>query len=155
MAPERFSTNSFSLGGPEMTAWPKDELYKIAAADDLHISPFREDGKTYGTPTWIWSVAVDDALYVRAYNGHNSRWYQAALRQKAGRITAAGTTKEVTFEPVGGSVNGPVNDRIDEAYRAKYKGSPYLKPMIGSRARSATIKVMPREIRHNLPDEKK
>ena len=36
-----------------------------ALADDLHISPFREDGVTYGTPTWIWSVAVDDALYVR------------------------------------------------------------------------------------------
>jgi hypothetical protein len=24
---------------------------------------------TYGTPIWIWSVAVDDALYVRGYNG--------------------------------------------------------------------------------------
>jgi NADP-dependent 3-hydroxy acid dehydrogenase YdfG len=34
-----------------------------------------------GTPTWIWSVAVDDALYVRGYNGQNSRWYQAAVRQ--------------------------------------------------------------------------
>ena len=48
-----------------MTTWSKDELRKIAEADDLHISPFREDGMTYGTPTWIWSVAVDDALYVR------------------------------------------------------------------------------------------
>jgi hypothetical protein len=36
-----------------------DELRKIAEADDLHISPFREDGKTYGMPTWIWSVAVE------------------------------------------------------------------------------------------------
>src|SRR5207244_12373009 len=79
-----------------MTAWPKDELRKIAEADDLHISPFREHGLTYGTPTWIWSVAVDDALYVRAYNGHNSRWYQAAVRQKLGRIMAAGMAKEVT-----------------------------------------------------------
>jgi hypothetical protein len=50
-----------------MTTWSKDELHKIADADDLHISPLREDGLTYGTPTWIWSVAVDDALYVRAY----------------------------------------------------------------------------------------
>ena len=49
--------------------WPKDELRRIAETDDLQISPFREDGATYGTPTWIWSVAVDDALYVRAYNG--------------------------------------------------------------------------------------
>ena len=84
-----------------MATWSKDELRKIAEADDLHISPFREDGVTYGTPTWIWSVAVDDALYVRGYNGQNSRWYQAAVQQKAGRIIAAGMTKEVTFEPVG------------------------------------------------------
>ena len=66
---------------------------------------------------------------------------QAAERQKAGRIIAAGMTKEVTFEPV----DGPINDRIDDAYRAKYRGSPYLNSMIGARARSATVKVMPRE----------
>jgi len=55
---------------------------------------------------------VDDALYVRAYNGQRSRWYEAAIRQKAGRITA-GVTKEVTFE----SINGPINEPIDDAYR--------------------------------------
>jgi hypothetical protein len=124
-----------------MTIWPKDELRRIAEADDLHIAPFREDGMTYGTPSWIWSVAVDDGLYVRGYNGPHSRWYQAAVRQRAGRIIAAGMTKEVAFQPV----EGPINDRIDDAYRAKYHGSPYLSPMIGARARSATIKVMPRE----------
>jgi len=124
-----------------MSTWSKDELRKIAEADDLHISPFREDGKTYGTPTWIWSVVVDGALYVRAYNGQNSRWYQAAMRRKAGRITAAGMTKDVSFEPL----DGPINDLIDDAYRAKYKGSPYLSPMIGAGPRAATVKVMPRE----------
>jgi hypothetical protein len=124
-----------------MAAWSKDELRKITEADDLHIAPFRDDGVTYGTPTWIWSVVVDDDLYVRGYNGQNSRWYQAALRQKAGRIIAAGMTKEVDFEPV----DGPINDRIDTAYRAKYSGSPYLKPMIGAQARSATARVMPPE----------
>lgn len=123
-----------------MTAWLKDELSKIAEADDLHVSPFREDGVTYGTPTWIWSVVVDEALYVRGYHGRNSRWYQAAVRQRAGRILAAGLRKEVTFAPV----SGAINDRIDEAYRAKYKGSPYLKPMIGERARDATVKLLPR-----------
>jgi hypothetical protein len=125
-----------------MTKWRKDELHKIAAADDLHISPYRDDGATYGTSTWIWSVAVGDDLYVRAYNGRSSRWYQAALRQKAGRIIAAGMTKEVSFEPA----DGPINDRIDDAYRAKYQGSPYLGAMIGARARAATIKVVPQQI---------
>jgi hypothetical protein len=124
-----------------MTTWSKDELLRITEADDLHLSPFREDGKTYGTPTWIWSVAVEDALYVRAYNGQKSRWYQAAVRQKAGRITGAGMTKEVAFE----SVEGKINDRIDDAYRAKYRGSPYLSPMLGARARAATVKIVPRK----------
>ena len=124
-----------------MTNWLEDELRKIAGADDLHIAPLREDGKTHGTPTWIWSVVVDDALYVRAYNGQNSRWYQAVLRQKAGRITAAGMTKQGTFEPV----EGKINDRIDDAYHAKYSSSPYLAPMIGDRARAATVRISPRE----------
>jgi hypothetical protein len=125
-----------------MGTWLKNELRKIADADDLHIAPFREDGVTYGTPTWIWSVAVGDALYVRGYNGTKSRWYQAALRQKAGRIIAAGMTKEVGFEPV----EGAINKSIDDAYRSKYGESPYLKPMIGAQARAATVKVMPRDM---------
>jgi hypothetical protein len=124
-----------------MGTWSKDQLRRIAEADDLHISPFREDGVTYGTSTWIWSVAVDDDLYLRAYYGHNSRWYQAAVRDKAGRITAAGMTTEVTLEPV----NGPINDSIDEAYHAKYHGSPYLSSMISDRAQSATVEIAPRE----------
>jgi len=124
-----------------MNTWLKDELQKIAEADDLHISPFRADGVTYGTPTWIWSVAVDDALYVRAYNGTDSSWFQAALRQKAGRIIAAGMTKEVTFE----SITGQINDLIDEAYRQKYHDNAYLNSMINTRARAATVKVMPRK----------
>ena len=122
-----------------MAEWNNDELTKIAGADDLHISPFREDGVTYGTPTWIWSVVVGGDLYVRAYNGQKSRWYQAAMKQKRGKISVAGITKDVEFASVDGGING----QIDDAYRAKYKGSPYLDPMIGARARSATVKIKP------------
>jgi hypothetical protein len=123
-----------------MSGWNQEELDKVAKADDLHIAPYREDGKTYGTPTWIWSVAVGDALYVRGYNGQESRWYQAAIRQKAGRIIAAGMTMTVAFEPLD---DDGVNEQIDEAYRAKYRGSAYLNPMIGKRARSATVRIVP------------
>lgn len=119
--------------------WEQDEIELIAATDDLHIAPLREDGVTYGTPTWIWSVVVNGALYVRAYHGQRSRWYQAALRQKAGQIRAAGLTKRVLFEPI----DGPINDRIDAAYRAKYASSSYLASMLSAGARSATVKVSP------------
>jgi hypothetical protein len=123
-----------------MTAWTTNELRDIAEADDLHIAPLRDDGVTHGTPTWIWSIAVDGDLYVRAYNGQASRWHKAALHQKAGQITAAGSTRDVLFTPV----DGPINDRIDDAYRAKYAKSRYLKLMIGPRARAATVRITPR-----------
>ena len=122
-------------------AWSKKELDKIAETDDLHIAPFRDDGVTYGTPTWIWSVVLDGSLYVRPYNGPASRWYQAALRQKAGRITAAGMKKEVAFE----QVDAAVNDRIDAAYRAKYGRRPYLRAMLAAGPRSTTVRVLPRD----------
>ena len=124
-----------------MNSWSPADLAKFQPADDLHISPFRSDGKTTGTPTWIWSVIVDDGLYVRAYNGKSSRWYQSALAQQAGRIRIADMTLEVTFQPIS---DPALNDRIDEAYRAKYSGSPYLAPMIGARTRAATVQITPR-----------
>ncbi|RDZ34009.1 MULTISPECIES: DUF2255 family protein [unclassified Haloferax] len=126
-----------------MSSWPEDELTEIAESDDLHVAPFREDGETYGTPTRIWSVAVDGNLYVRAYNGQDSSWYQAAVRENAGLIEVAGMTKDVSFESV---TDEALNDRIDESYRAKYQGSQYLDSMISERARSSTIRVLPRDI---------
>jgi hypothetical protein len=119
--------------------WDQSELTKIVDADDLHISVLRDDKVNYGTPTFIWCVDVDGDLFVRAYSGVNSRWYQAALKQKVGRINAAGRRIDVTLEPVTGSIN----DRIDEAYRAKYSSSRYLAPMISTRSRAATVRILP------------
>ena len=73
-----------------MSTWTSDELKELADSDDLHVSPFREDGTTYGKPTWIWSVVVNDSVYVRAYNGTASRWYQAAMQQKGAGLQRQG-----------------------------------------------------------------
>ena len=122
--------------------WEQHQLDRIVRADDLHIAPFREDGKTLGTPTWIWCVQMNGELYVRGYNGTASRWYQAAVKQRAGRIQAAGMTFDVAFEPV----SGAINDAIDDAYKEKYSASPYLKPMINKQARAATVKIVPQSL---------
>jgi hypothetical protein len=122
-----------------MSTWKNDELRRIALTDDLHIAPFRDDGVTYGTLTWIWSVVVDGNLYARAYNGTASSWYKAALRQKEGRITAAGMERDVTFA----RADDAVTAQIDEAYEAKYGGSAYLDSMIGNKARAATVVILP------------
>jgi hypothetical protein len=118
--------------------WAPEELRKIASADDLHIWPLREDGKTYGAPTGIWSVAVGDALYVRAYKA-SLALASGRHQTKGGRITAAGITKNVVFE----AVSGPTNTLIEDAYRTKYSSSPDLDAMIGVRARSATVEILP------------
>ncbi|MGO4807201.1 DUF2255 family protein [Arthrobacter sp. 2MCAF15] len=122
-----------------MNTWDAPTTAAIASSDDLHISPLRADGTTYGTHTWIWSVVLEGRLFVRAYNGKNSRWYQSAMMQRAGRITAAGTTHDVAFTPA----DPALTERIDEAHRRKCSASPYLPPMISSRTQDATVEISP------------
>lgn len=123
-----------------MTAWNPDTLAAIVGADDFHVSPFREDGTTYGTPVWIWSVAVDGDLYIRAYNGTASRWYQAAMQQGAGQIHAAGSTHQVSFQ----AADPAISDLVDAAFTDKYRTSPYLSAQLGAVPRTATVLVTPR-----------
>lgn len=85
---------------------------------------------TPGTPTSIWSVVVDGDVDIRASNGRQSRWYQAAVAQRAGRISAAGAEHDVALGPV----SGDSNDDIDAAYRDTYADTAYLEPMISDRA---------------------
>src|SRR6266542_3579462 len=51
-------------------------------------------------PHQTWALVVDGTVYVRAANGPASRWYQAAITQKAGRVRVAGQYYDVTFEAV-------------------------------------------------------
>lgn len=129
--------------------WEKTDLQRIIKADDLHIAPLRPDGRTYGTPTWIWCVEVDGSLYVRAYNGLQSGWYQAAKEHKTGQIVVMGITCPVQFEAVDASLNG----RIDDAYRSKYTASRYLAPMISERAKAATLRLLPLNKGFRIPHE--
>ncbi|MFJ5698700.1 DUF2255 family protein [Arthrobacter sp. NPDC093139] len=124
-----------------MTLWDPVVLKEIWESDDLHIAPFREDGATTGTPTWIWSVVVDGRLFVRAYNGRRSRWYRSAMTQHAGQITAAGPTIEVSFAPA----DPELQDDIDAAYRQKHAGDYYLGHMVGAGSRAATVEITPRQ----------
>jgi hypothetical protein len=78
-----------------MSSWNEDDLRAIAESRDLYISPFREDGITYGTPTLVWPLVVDGEVYVRAANGQQSSWYVAAMNQRGwgGSRSAAKTMR--------------------------------------------------------------
>jgi len=120
-----------------MTEWTSADLDRIVAADDLKVAPFRADGVTPGTPTWIWCVAYEGGLYVRPWNGKASRWYRAAMEQRAGQIVAAGDRFDVAFSPA----DEALATAIDDAYRAKYPGKEYLPDMVGEGPRSATVRI--------------
>ena len=47
-----------------MSAWTADDLNAIEGNADLFVSPFRDDGATYGTPTQTWALVVDGDVYV-------------------------------------------------------------------------------------------
>lgn len=99
-----------------MTAWSTEQLNTIEAHESFYVSPYREDGITPGTPTETWALVIDGKVYVRAANGKDSRWYQAAITQKAGQVRVAGVSYDVVFEDAG------TDDEalIDSAYEVKY-----------------------------------
>lgn len=123
--------------------WSKETLEKFKYADDMYVSPFYSDSKTLGTPTWIWNVIVDGELYVRAYNGQKSRWYQSAKTQQAGQIQLAGETYDVIFEPVTRTTK--LDEAINQAYKDKYGDSIYYPPMVKEGTVSTTVKIFPNQ----------
>ena len=125
-----------------MTTWTKDELDKIAGADELQITSLRPDA-TMSKPVTIWVVRIGDDLYIRSYKGRGGSWFRAAQAQHAGRIRAGGVEKEVTFVD---ETDPGINDEIDAAYRTKYRGysAQYVDPMVAAEARSTSVKLVPR-----------
>ena len=118
--------------------WTSAELTSLRETSDVHIAPLRADGTTYGTPTRIWAVVVEDEVYVRPASGPTSSWYAAAIAQGAGQITVAGTTFDVTFE----AGDTATYDAIDAAYAQKYDTDPTsVSVMVGPGPRSSTVKV--------------
>lgn len=125
-----------------MTVWTQHDLERIGAADELHLASLKKDG-TLRTPVTIWVVRVGDELYVRAYRGRGTAWFQHIQRRPEGRIGAGGVTKDVTL--VDASSDDALNHEIDAAYQSKYHkySATYVRPMIASQARATTLKLVP------------
>jgi hypothetical protein len=127
-----------------MTAGTSDELTKIGAADELEIAAERRvPSRRNSVPIWVRRLGDD--LYVRSVNGRTAAWFRGTQERHAGRISAGGVEKDVTFVDVAES-DGGLHDQIDAAYRSKYLR--YAASIVGSTttpaARAATLKLVPR-----------
>jgi hypothetical protein len=123
--------------------WTDDKLTKIDAAEEIQIAPRRADGTLFN-PVTIWVVRVGNALYIRSYKGSRGAWFRGAQECHAGRIWAGGVEIDVAFvaEP-----DAAINDRIDAAYRVKYRRSQYAESMLTPEVRATTIRITPLEPR--------
>ena len=122
--------------------WTMEVLDKIGNAEELEVASLRRDG-TLRKLTTIWVVRLGDELYIRSVRGRGSDWFRGVLDRHEGHIRAGGVARDVTF------VEAPdpaLNDRIDDAYRAKY--SRYAASIIDAinspEARAATLRLVTR-----------
>ena len=96
-------------------------LSQIANQETLNLLPNGLKPK-HSFP--VWFVRVGNHVYVRAYRGVKSGWYQAAVNHRAGRILANHHKYEISFSPV--ERNSMVNKTVNQKYLAKYHGSSML-----------------------------
>jgi hypothetical protein len=120
--------------------WTADELDRIDARDELQIAARRGDG-SLRAPVIIWVVREGDELYVRSVNGPDAAWYRATHARHEGHVSAGGVEKDVAFE----DASGRLDDRLDAAYRSKYRrySENTLRAITSPRARSTTLRLVP------------
>jgi hypothetical protein len=127
-----------------MSEWTSDELSKIETADELKIESVRGDG-TLRKPVTIWVVRDGGHLYVRSVNGRSGAWFRGTQTRHQGRIRAGGVAKDVSFVSI--SPSEEVGEKIDAAYRAKYRRYPasIVNTVLSAEARAATLELVPND----------
>ncbi|MGW5781729.1 DUF2255 family protein [Streptomyces sp. NPDC003863] len=117
-----------------MTAWTQEELALFSEAYALVLTA----GDSGDLGVEVGMVTADGQLYVRAYNGVRSRWYQAARQHGDGRIRVDGVTHDVLLRTQGIEPSA----EIDDAFLSKY--GQVASFLLGSAdARAATIRIAP------------
>jgi hypothetical protein len=125
-----------------MPGWTPDELTKIGQADELELASLRREG-SLRNPVTMWVIRDGDQLYVRSMHGRSGAWFRGTQTRLRGHIRAGGIDKDVAFIV---DTDAAVNDRIDEAYRSKYRryGTNIVGGVVNPRSRASTIKLVPR-----------
>jgi hypothetical protein len=122
-----------------MNTWTVDELIRIGRADELEIASRRRDG-TLRPYVTIWTVRLNDDIYIRSAAGPANPWFRRANTSGIGRIRAGGVEKDIHFtEPMA------IAAEIDAAYHANHDryGARIVGTVVGPVAASATFRLVP------------
>jgi hypothetical protein len=99
-----------------MSSWTPEELTAIGDAVEVGIASLRRDG-TLTRPRIVWAVRDGDEIYLRSVNGSDGAWYRSTRVRHEGRIRAGGIEHDIAFVDT-----TERNERVDAAYRSKYRG---------------------------------
>lgn len=121
-----------------MSTWAPQEFDFLACVNELRVAGRRQDG-AFRTPTTVWHVAVEGALYFRSVYGPNGRWYKGVIHHHEGLVSWRGSPRPVIYVP------GHTNDTaIGAAYFDKYgRGAP-SQPITCADAKTTTPRIEPR-----------
>ena len=125
-----------------MSSWTSSELDRIGRSDELDLASQRRDG-SLRDPVTVWVVRDGDELYVRSMYGRAGPWFRGTQTRQQGRIRSGGVEKDVSFVI---DTDPALNDRIDAAYRRKYRryGDRIVGGVVNPASRDSTIKLVPR-----------
>jgi hypothetical protein len=97
------------------SALDQETLDALDESGEIEMQTPRRDGSTSTRPIWV--VVADGDAYVRSYLGERGAWYRRALADGAATIGVGDRAIEVGVEP---AQDEDVNERVSEAFRAKY-----------------------------------
>jgi hypothetical protein len=125
-----------------MSGWIPEDLNRIEQTDELDLASQRRDG-SLRDPVTMWVVRDGDDLYVRSIHGPTGGWFRGTQTRRQGRIRSGGVDRDVTFVL---DTDPALNDRIDAAYRDKYRryGDRIVGTVVNPASRDSTIRLVPR-----------
>jgi hypothetical protein len=122
-------------------SWSASDLALFTGESSLTLHA-GDEPPGHGEPAELGMVVVGQRLFVRAYRGTGSQWYQAALAAGQGWIRAGGHAWQVTLSS---TADQPRED-IDAAYQTKYghPGTAATALVLSPGAHKATLRISPR-----------
>lgn len=112
----------------------------LGSAREIEISSYRKDG-TLRRWVPIWTVPVDDTVYLRSAFGVDGGWYKWAKIKGIGRVRVGGVEADVALVP---DTADDVQRQVDAGFESKYRGGgEALRTMVTEPARSATVRLEP------------
>jgi hypothetical protein len=123
-----------------LASWSGSELALFTGEGSLTLHA-GDDPPGHGEPVELGMVVVGERLFVRAYRGTGSRWYQGALAARRCWICAGGDTWQVTLS----STDDQFHGEVDAAYQTKFghPGAAATALVLGPGARKATLRLSP------------